>query len=113
MKRIEQTIRIDNDTRDVPRRAVYFHESTWPCRSDEDNGYLFRPSDRWDSIHFSDRYRRDSEDQFRVPRELLLAFEAGESIEPVLDWLIENYADTHPWLPEAVARVCGQGVATQ
>jgi hypothetical protein len=113
MNRVEQVVGGPAYGNSDLRRAVYFYDGPrWPVGPGQGNGYLFRPPYRWDALHFGDRYRMDIEDTFPVPRELLAAFEAGAPIEPILDWLLEHYADTHPWLADAVARVCNLEGAT-
>lgn len=87
-----------------PRRVVYFHFG-----GRFGNGYLFRSHGCRGLYQFSDRFRLNEESGFVLPPFLAAAFEAGEPIEPILDWLIEHHAHSHPWLPAAVTRVCGQG----
>lgn len=43
---------------------------------------------------------RGGEDYTRIipPPHVAAAFEAGEDILPLLDWLAEQHADAHPWL---------------
>lgn len=33
-----------------------------------------------------------------APEHVRRAFRAGEPVEPIIDYLIEQYADAHPWL---------------
>jgi hypothetical protein len=40
---------------------------------------------------------------FDAPEHIRLAFRAGEPVEPIIDWLIENYGDSHPWLHDLAA----------
>jgi hypothetical protein len=112
VNRVEERLSLDFDGQ--PRRGVYFYDGpNWPVRSGWENGYLFRDPRGWGTIIFSDQYRSAPEDYFAVPAELLRAFEAGEPIEPILDYLIETYAHARPWLVDAVARVCAtEGAAT-
>jgi hypothetical protein len=98
MKRIESSLVRMGDS--GQRRVIYF-------RFEGDSGYLFVRNGQDDIMLFSDCFRTGGSDVFRVPKYMVAAFEAGEPIEPILDYLLEHYADTHPWLPEAVRRVCG------
>jgi hypothetical protein len=49
--------------------------------------------------------RRDKDDCFPVPDELMASFQAGEAIEPILDWLIEQYGHEQPWLERCVRKL--------
>ncbi len=49
-------------------------------------------------------------DVFEVPPELQAAFNAGDDWRPILDWLVENYAQRERWLAPLVTRIV-QGVA--
>jgi hypothetical protein len=51
--------------------------------------------------------RRDEDDCFFVPPELLASFQAGEPIEPILDWVLERYGSEQPWLEECIRKLMG------
>ena len=48
--------------------------------------------------------------KYTPPSHVMAAFEAGEDILPIIDWLIEQYGDAHPWLHDlAAAAVAAEG----
>lgn len=89
-------------------RSVFFEAGGDP----KNCGYMFQAYNHPSGsalLVFSDRYRAGPEDYFDVPDYMIAAFQAGEPIEPILDYLLEHYADARPWLPGAVRRVCEGG----
>jgi hypothetical protein len=43
-----------------------------------------------------------------VPPHVWAAFQAGEDVYPILDWLVERYGSEKPWLERAVRRLMGE-----